>query len=249
MSQPALILGASSGIARALCGELAKDGTALVVSGRNADEIEAIAADLRVRFDVPVSVEIFDALDFADHPEFFARCVAQAGGRLGTVVLCHGWMTDQETTEQDFAAARRTIDVNLSSAVSLLHLAADHMAGHGEGVIAAISSVAGDRGRLTNYTYGSTKAGLQAFLSGLRNRLYHHGVHVLDIRPGLVATAMTDGLVNPDSPLVATPDTIARDIVRALGKRKNVLYTPWFWRPIMAVIRNLPETVFKRLRL
>jgi len=249
MSQTVLVLGASSGIARALCRDLARRGRPLILTGRNAEELERIAADLRVRFEVPVAVEVFDAIEFSEHPELFARCVGHAGGRLETVILCHGWMTEQRRTEESFEDARRTMDVNLTSAVSLLHLAAEHMTEHGEGVIAAISSVAGDRGRQTNYTYGASKAGLQAYLSGLRNRLYHHGVHVLDIRPGLVATAMTDGLVNPKSPLVATPETVASDILRAIEKRKNVLYTPWFWRMIMAVIRCLPEPVFKRLKL
>ncbi len=116
-------------------------------------------------------------------------------------------------------------------------------------MIAAISSVAGDRGRQSNYIYGAAKAGLTAYLQGLRNRLFFAGVHVLTIKPGFVATAMTDGLVNPNSPLLATPQQVARDIDRALRCRQNVLYTRWFWRPIMLIIRWIPEPVFKRLKL
>jgi short-subunit dehydrogenase len=117
------------------------------------------------------------------------------------------------------------------------------------GCLAAISSVAGDRGRQSNYIYGAAKAGLSTFLDGLRNRMFRVGVHVLSIKPGFVDTPMTLGKINPRSPLVASPDRVARDIDRALLRRENVLYTPWFWWPIMKVIRLVPEPIFKRLGL
>jgi short-subunit dehydrogenase len=112
-----------------------------------------------------------------------------------------------------------------------------------------ISSVAGDRGRGSNYVYGSAKAGLSAYLSGLRNRLFAHGVAVITIKPGFVDTSMTAGRLDPKSPLVATPERVAADIDRAIRRRRNVVYTPWFWWPIMIIIRSIPESIFKRLRL
>ncbi|WP_250523076.1 MULTISPECIES: SDR family NAD(P)-dependent oxidoreductase, partial [unclassified Caballeronia] len=116
------------------------------------------------------------------------------------------------------------------------------------GTLAVISSVAGDRGRPSNYLYGSAKAALQAFLEGLRARLFKVGVHVVDIKPGFVATPMTAGLPLP-GPLVATPEKVAKDIVRGIDRKKDVLYTPWFWWGIMLIIRNVPRFVFKRASL
>lgn len=244
-----LILGATSAIARALGRELARRGCRLVVAGRDADELERVASDLRVRYGAEAFVETFDALDFNAHPAFFARCVSHFDGDLTGVVLCHGFMADQARTDRDFTLARLTIDVNLTSAVALLNLAADHLESTGGGYLAAIGSVAGDRGRGSNYTYGAAKAGLATYLAGLRNRLHRAGVHVLTVKPGFVDTPMTQGRVNPRSPLLATSERVARDIDRAIRARRNTLYTPWFWRPILAVIRSIPEPLFKRLKL
>lgn len=249
MSERIIVLGANSGIARALCQILAARGCTLVLSGRNREELEKGAADLQVRHQATAFAETFDALDFESHPAFFERCLARLGGTLDGVVLCHGHLPDQALTQTDFAEARRTIDVNFTSAVSLLNLAANHLERQSRGWLAAISSVAGDRGRQSNYTYGAAKAGLTAYLQGLRNRLFKSGVHVLTIQPGFTDTPMTRGLLNPKSPLVASPERVARDIDRALRRRQNVLYTPWFWRPIMAIICMVPEWLFKRLKL
>ncbi len=141
------------------------------------------------------------------------------------------------------------MEINLTSAVVLLSLFANYLEDRRSGYLAVISSVAGDRGRQSNYTYGAAKAGLTAYLQGLRNRLYRSGVHVLTVKPGFVDTPMTHGRVNPDSPLVASPARVARDIDWAIRRRRNVIYTPWFWRPIMLAVRLVPEFVFKRLRL
>jgi short-subunit dehydrogenase len=228
---------------------MAQRGVALVLAGRNTAELEAQATDLQVRYQTPVAIETFDALDFAGHAEFFQRCTGRIAGGLDGVVLCHGYLPNQQATQTDFAEAHRSIDANFTSAVSLLNLAAEYLATRRGGYIAAISSVAGDRGRQSNYTYGAAKAGLTAYLSGLRNRLQHAGVQVLTIKPGFVDTAMTQGLLNPNSPLVASPQRVARDIDRAIRSRRNTIYTPWFWGPIMLVIRSIPEFVFKRLRM
>jgi short-subunit dehydrogenase len=244
-----LVVGATSGIAEALCHRLALRGCRLVLAGRGADRVGRIAADLHLRHGVEAHVEPFEALDFESHPEFFRRCLAHLEGDLTGVVLCHGFMADQRATEDDFAQARRTIDVNFTSAVSLLGLAANYLERERRGYIAVIGSVAGDRGRRSNYTYGAAKAGLATYLGGLRQRLQSAGVHVLTIKPGCVDTPMTRGLLNPKSPMVASPSRVARDIDRAIRSRKNTLYTPWFWRPILAIIRSIPEPLFKRIKL
>jgi short-subunit dehydrogenase len=250
MSEKILVLGATSGIAEALCRVLAARGCSVIVAGRDISKLERIAADLGIRNPAAQArAESFDALDFAGHAAFFERCLAHVGGDLDGVILCYGYLADQATAQADFDETHRTIDVNFTSAVSILDIAARCFEARGRGYIAAISSVAGDRGRQSNYTYGAAKAGLTAYLSGLRNRLFHAGVHVLTIKPGFVYTAMTEGKVNPKSPLVASPEKVARDIDRAIRRRRNVLYAPWFWRIILGIVCAIPEGIFKRLRM
>jgi len=249
MSENVLVLGATSGIARALCDRLAKRGCDLVVAGRNTEELTRIAGDLEVRHNRTVHVEAFEAMDFEAHGDFIDGCVKHFDGDLSGVILCYGYLPEQEETQVDFSEARKTVEINFLSAVSVLSHAANYLEKQKAGYIAAISSVAGDRGRQSNYTYGAAKAGLSAYLEGLRNRLHHAGVHVLTVKPGFVDTPMTHGLLDPESPMVASPDRVAADIDRAISKRRNVVYSPWFWRPIMMVIRWIPEWIFERMRL
>ncbi len=249
MSERVVILGATSGIARAVAGRLAGRGDRLVLAGRNTPELERIAADLRTRHGVGVDLEPFDALAGQTHADLARRCLGRCDGAVDGLVVCQGYMPEQAAAESDAFEAQRTLRVTLESVVTVVEPVAAAMADRGAGWIAVISSVAGDRGRQSNYIYGAAKAGLNAYCQGLRNRLFRRGVHVLTIKPGFVATAMTQGLVNPDSPLVASPDKVAGDIVRAIEKRRNVLYTPWFWRGIMRIIRSIPEPVFKRMKL
>ena len=249
MSDRVVILGATSGIARALCRELAAAGTPLVLCGRNTGELAVMADDLRLRYNQSPEVEKLDALDPESHADFIQSCLQKNEGKLGGVVLCYGDLPGQEETQKDAAAARKSIEVNFTSAVTLLNGFAEILEQQKSGFIAGISSVAGDRGRQSNYTYGAAKAGLTAFLAGLRNRLYPHGVHVLTIKPGFVDTPMTDGIINPKSPLVASPERVAKDIVRAIKRRKNTIYTAWFWRYVMLIICSIPEFIFKRLKL
>ncbi len=219
------------------------------MAGRSQEELARGAVDLQERYQTAAFVEPFEALDFTNHATFFERCLSRFNGELDGFVLCHGYMTDQDITEKDFGEARRTIDVNFTSVISLLMLAANYFEQRKKGYIVALSSVAGDRGRMSNYTYGATKAGLSAYLQGLRNRLHRSGVRVLTVKPGFVDTPMTYGKLNPQSPLVASPEKIAHDISQAIRKRKDVLYTPWFWQLVMGLICVLPERVFKRLKL
>jgi short-subunit dehydrogenase len=249
VSERVLLIGATSGIGRALCDQMARRGCELIIAGRDEDEASRVASDLFVRYGRQIHAERFEATAWEEHEAFFDRCLEHFDGDLDGVVLCVGYLPDQPETQLDFEEAFRTVTVNFVSALSILNRVANYMESRGSGYIVAISSVAGDRGRQSNYTYGSCKAALSVYLQGLRNRLFHAGVHVLTVKPGFVDTAMTYGIINANSPLVARPEQVSADIERAIRKRKNVLYTRWFWRPIMLVIRAIPESIFKRLRL
>lgn len=247
MNRPLLILGATSAIARALALELAGAGHDLILAGRNLDEVQRSATDVALRKGTTVLARRWEATDFASHPFFFTECVEAAGGKLEGVVLCHGYMAEQKLAQQDFAQARAMIDTNYTAAVSLLDLAANHLEQQGSGFLCAITSVAGDRGRQSNYIYGSTKAALSCYLDGLRHRLAKSRIPVLNVKPGFVDTRMTWGL--PGLFLVASPQRVARDIHTAIRKRRAEIYTPWIWRGIMTIIRNVPRFVFHRTKL
>jgi len=249
MSEHVAIFGATSGIGSAVAHELARRGDRLCLLARRTDEAEKLAADLKVRHQTDATVLAFDAEAFDEHASLPARLLEALGGRLDGVVISHGVMFDQAEAQADPAKARRTFDVNLTSLATVLEPLAGHLGERGAGWIAVISSVAGDRGRQSNYIYGAAKAGVSAYTAGLRNRLFHRGVAVLTVKPGFVATAMTYGLLDPDSPMVAAPERVARSIVRAIERKRNVIYTPWFWRPILAIIRAIPEAVFKRMKM
>ena len=165
-------------------------------------------------------------------------------GRIVNIASTNGLVA-----EADFAEAARTVDINFKSYISLLQPAADYFRERGEGFVCALSSVAGDRGRQSNFIYGASKAALTAYLQGLRNRLARHGVRVITVKPGFVDTGMTWGVLDPRSPLIAAPEKVARDVVHAVDRRRDVIYTPWFWRWIMFVICSIPERIFKNLKL
>ena len=249
MHEPILVVGATSDIAEAICRRLAASGRDLILAGRDHEALTALAADLSIRFGPETAAERFDALDPAATKPFFERCVARAGGGLAGVLVCYGYLPQQNVAERDLDELRKTIEINFTSVAALLAVAANHFAERRSGFLAAIGSVAGDRGRQSNYIYGAAKGALDVYLAGLRNRLHRHGVRVLSIKPGFVATKMTAGQLNPRSPLVASPERIAADVERALRRQTRVLYTPWWWRWIMRLIRLIPEPVFVRMKL
>lgn len=246
MSQTYLILGAASGIARAVADELAARGDALVLAGRTLDELERTAADLRIRHQVKAVAVRFDALATDTHADFLDSVVAQAGD-LDGALLAFGTMTDQKEAETDFSRAAAMIASNYTGAASILTHLANYFEPRKSGVIGVISSVAGDRGRQSNYIYGSAKGALSLFTQGLRNRLTKSGVRVVTIKPGFVDTPMTYGMKLP--PIVASPQYVAKDIRRALDRADGVIYTPFFWRYIMLIIQHIPEFVFRRMKL
>ncbi len=246
MSGAYLILGATSAIARATARELAARGHSLTLAGRDLEEMARDAADIRLRFDVEVQVMRFDAEAFDGHADFLSEVVEQ-GGELDGVVLAFGYLGEQLRAAQQFEESLAIIQRNYTGAVSILNHCAEYLAERGHGDIIAISSVAGDRGRQSNYIYGSAKGGLTIYLEGLRNAMFHRGVHVMTVKPGFVDTAMTYGM--PGLFLVATPQAVAQRILRARDKRVNTLYAPWFWRWIMLIICHVPEPIFKRLKM
>lgn len=246
MKEPVLILGATSAIARGAAAAFASKGHALYLAGRDMEEIERHAADLRIRHGVEVRCGHFDAEDVERHEVFVERVAREMGG-LGGVLLAFGYLPERRTDSPVTNDGALTITRNLTGAVSVLEHCAALLEEQRGGFIIGISSVAGDRGRQSNYLYGAAKGGLGLYLQGLRNRLHPSGVRVLTVKPGFVDTAMTYGL--PGLFLVASPQSVGTQIVRALERGREVVYLPWFWRYIMLVIKLIPEPLFKRLKL
>lgn len=239
-----LILGATSDIAIAIAKEYAKQGDHLILAGRNIQLLEEIASDISIRYETSVVTKAFDALDYSSHNHFFSVLDPSPD-----MVFCvFGYLGDQDKGQATWDEARSIIETNYTGAVSILNVVADHMEKRRNGVIVGISSVAGDRGKMTNYLYGSAKAGFTAYLSGLRNRLFHSQVHVLTVKPGFVATEMTSHMDLP-APLTATPEQVAKQTVGAVKSQKNVIYTLKRWWLIMFIIKSIPEFIFKRLKL
>ena len=241
-----LVVGATSAIAEATTRRFAQRGDALFLAARSVERLQAIADDLRVRSAAQVEIAPFDARDFASHAALVDQAEAALGG-LDLMLIAHGTLPEQKACEASFDEALRELQVNALSVMSLLTAVANRFEQQHRGTIAVISSVAGDRGRQSNYVYGSAKAAVTAFLGGLRNRLQPAGVHVLTIKPGFVDTPMTRDF--PKGLLWASPAAIARGIEKAIDQRKDVVYLPWFWRPVMRLIREIPEPIFKKLRL
>ena len=242
-----LILGANAGIGRALAAEFASHQHDLILSGRDLEELQALAADINLRHNVSARAARVDVLDFDALESALAACVAPAGDSLEGVVLCTGYLGDLETALKDVNEARRILDTNFTGSALALNVLANHFEQKGKGFICALSSVAGDRGRQSNYLYGSAKGGLTTYLQGLRNRLYHSGVQVITVKPGFVDTRMVFG--KGKLPLVAQPQAVARDIYNAVKSGKNVVYVPWFWRVIMFTVGIIPEGLFKKLKM
>lgn len=242
-----LIVGGSSAIAIACARQWAGDGARLFLTGRHPIRLDAVAQDLRVRGAQSVFTDVLDVNDHHQHPAMLDAC-RSALGSIDIVLIAHGTLSDQALCERDVEAALHELSTNAISTVALLTLLASEFEAQKRGMIAVISSVAGDRGRASNYVYGAAKATVTTFCEGLRARLFKSGVRVLTIKPGFVDTPMTAGL-SLHGPLIASPERVANDIVRAVARGKDSLYTPWFWGTIMLVIRSLPSFVFKRVSL
>ena len=243
-----LILGANSAMARALARKLAGPDVRLLLAGRNIQEIEKTAADIQLRCQQCPQPLVFPfEADKTETHEAFLRRVLDKAGAIDAAYLFFGQMYAQTEAQNDFRLTREMLMINYVGAVSILEQLAAYMEERRNGLIVGVSSVAGDRGRQSNYLYGSSKAALSAYLQGLRNRLARSNVHVLTVKPGMVDTPMTRDLKK--GLLFSKPEVIADGIVRAVRKRKDSVYLPGYWRWIMWVIRQVPETVFKRMKM
>ncbi len=241
-----LIVGATSAIAEATARLWAEEGAALFLVGRDRERLKEIAADLKVRGARRVKTFTMDATAFDQHEKMQEAALSSLGG-LDIALIAHGSLSDQKRCESSVEETLHEMNVNALSVIALATRLATYFEARGGGCLAVIGSVAGDRGRGSNYVYGSAKAFVAHFFSGLRNRLDRKGVHVLTIKPGFVDTPMTAALKK--GALWAQPGDIARGIVRAIDRRKDEIYLPSFWRLIMFIIRHIPERIFKRMSL
>lgn len=241
-----LALGATSAIAEATLRLMAEQHASFYLVGRSPEKLTAVRDDLVTRGAGAATIHVADLDDMAGHPAMLARAAATLGG-IDVALIAHGVLGDQADAERDYAAAQAILVTNFLSAVSLVTWLANYFEGEKRGTIAVISSVAGDRGRKSNYVYGASKGGLNVFLDGVRNRIDRAGVQVLTIKPGFVATPMTAHVKR--NALFASPGVVARHILRAIDQGKDVAYVPPFWRWIMLVVCSIPRSIFKKLNL
>lgn len=245
-TQNIVIIGATSAIAQATLRLYAEAQNNLYLLARNAEQLDIIAADANVRGAKEVHTATLDVNDFGSH-EPILNTVFETFKTIDIVLIAHGTLPDQTACQKDVNLTINELSINAMSTISLLTLLANQFETQQHGSIAVITSVAGDRGRQSNYVYGAAKGMVSIFLQGLRNRLAPHSVQVLDIKPGFVDTPMTANFKK--GALWAKPEQIAQSIVKAIRKKRNTLYTPFFWAGIMFIIRSVPEGIFKRLKL
>lgn len=239
-----LILGASSDIAVATAHKFGSSGYDLQLASREINILEPIKKDLEIRYEIQVNTYAFDATNFESHSAFYQSLEVKP-----EIVICvFGYLGDQTKAAQNWQECKRIIDTNYTGAVSILNIIANDFESKQKGTIVGISSVAGERGRQSNYLYGSAKAGFSTYLSGLRNRLTKSNVHVVTVKPGFVDTKMTEHLDLPKL-LTAKPAQVAKEIYHAVRKRKNTLYVLSVWKIIMLIIKMIPEPVFKKMKL
>jgi decaprenylphospho-beta-D-erythro-pentofuranosid-2-ulose 2-reductase len=239
-----LILGATSDIGFAIAKRFATEKYDVQLAARKPEQLQAFQSDIQIRYGVNCTTHAFDALQFDSHKTFYESLSPKPDVSIYVI----GYMKDNEAVINNWDESLQTINANYSGAVSVLNIIASEYAAKKSGTIVGISSVAGERGRQSNYVYGSAKAAFTAYLSGLRNKLYHDKVHVLTVLPGFVYTKLTEHLKLP-KPLTATPDEVANAVYKGVKGKKNIIYVKWFWRWIMKIIKNIPEPMFKKKKL
>ncbi|PHS56188.1 MAG: short-chain dehydrogenase [Sulfurimonas sp.] len=239
-----LIIGAKSDIAKEIARTYAKNGYNLYLCARSSSDLSELKTDIEVRSAVNVQILDFDITAYDTHKSFYEQLSEKPLG----VIIVSGYMTEQKIAQKNWGECLNTINVNYTGAVSILNIISNDFEKERRGFIVGISSVAGDRGRKANYIYGSAKAAFSSYLSGLRNRLFKSGVSVLTVKPGFVATKMTQKLHLPER-LTAEPIDVAEDIYKAQQAGKNILYTKSIWFLIMLIIKNIPEFIFKKLSI
>ncbi|SEW50582.1 SDR family oxidoreductase [Chitinophaga arvensicola] len=239
-----LLLGAGSDMAVAIARKFASEKYDIQLAGRHTAALVPQQQDLQLRYGIQATSHAFDATDYNSHAGFFAGLPVQPD-----ITICvFGYLGTQEKAQENWQEAAAIINTNYTGAVSVLNVVAESYAAKQQGTIVGISSVAGERGRQSNYIYGSAKAGFTAYLSGLRNRLFRSGVHVMSVQPGFVDTRMTQHLTLPPL-LTAQPEAVATAVFKGVARKKNVLYVKWHWKYIMLIIKLIPEGIFKKLSL
>lgn len=241
-----LIVGGASAIASEAAKLFAQEGAELFLCDLKKSRLEAVRDDILSRHNTKIEIEEFDALDFEKHAEFLDSVVSQIGG-IDVVLIAHGTLPNQTVMQEDNLAAVREFNINGLSVISFATVVANYFEKVGKGTLAVISSVAGDRGRKSNYLYGSAKGAVSLFLQGLRNRLASTEVKVITIKPGMVDTPMTANM--PKSFLFAKSEVVGKGIYDAINSGKDIVYLPMFWRCIMFIIKHIPEVIFKKLNL
>jgi short-subunit dehydrogenase len=246
MPRKILVFGATSAIAHEVTKLFAKEGAAFYLCARDEQDLRRISGDLKVRGAGEVYHSVFDARASETTIAAIEKCLTVFPD-LDGLLIAHGTLPDQSRCESNVDAMTAAMQINFLNPAAILTHLAPHFEKQRQGAIAVISSVAGDRGRQSNYVYGAAKGALSVFLSGLRQRLHKAGVHVLTIKPGFVDTPMTENFEK--GLLFVGPEVIAKGIYRAIARKKDVVYLPWFWRGIMLIIRSIPESVFKKTKL
>ncbi len=241
-----LIIGACSAIAQETAKLFAKDGATLYLADLKKGRLESVKSDILTRYETKIFIEEFDALNFDKHQELIENASKALNG-IDIVLIAYGTLPDQTSIQKDYEEIIKEFNLNCVSVISLSSIAANYFEEKKMGVIAVISSVAGDRGRQSNYIYGAAKGGVSVFLQGLRNRLFHSNVRVLTIKPGLVDTPMTAHL--PKNPLFASAENVGKGIYDALKSNNDIVYLPWFWKYIMLIVKSIPEKIFKKMKL
>lgn len=243
MSETWILLGATSSMSRALARKLAAAGHRLILAGRDMPDLEASAADATLYGAARAEAMRFDARDATT----FQPILDSLDDGIVNCAVFVGSMPEQSAIDADPSLIDGTVIDSFSGPARFLQMLAPLIEARGAGCVVGVGSVAGDRGRVGNYVYGAAKAGFATYLSGLRNRLTRSGGHVVTVKPGFVDTAMTWGIEGMF--LVAPPEKVADDILNAVAKRRNTIYTPFFWRYIMMIIRSVPEPIFKKLSI
>jgi hypothetical protein len=222
----------------------AQQGYLLQLAARSVYRLEPLKHDLEIRYQCVIELKEFDAENSDSHESFYRLLQPKPD----IVVCLFGLLDNQQEAEEDWEKALKILTVNFIGAVSILNIIASDFKVRSSGVIVGVSSVAGERGRQSNYFYGSAKAGFTAYLSGLRNRLHAYNVSVITVKPGFIRSKMTANIVTPEL-LTASPKQVAHAIIEAVSSKKDIVYSLWVWRWIMLLIRNIPERIFKKLKL
>jgi decaprenylphospho-beta-D-erythro-pentofuranosid-2-ulose 2-reductase len=239
-----IILGATSDIGMAIAKKFAAEKYNIQLAARKPGQLEPLQSDIKIRYQVDCTIHEFDALQYHEHVSFFEKL----SPKPAITISIFGVMDEEADAFNDWNITHRMINTNYTGVVSILNVAAKYYIGQKNGTIIGISSVAGDRGRASKLIYGSSKAALNAYLSGLRNQCFKENVHVMTVKPGFVYTRMTENMQLP-KPLTSTPAELADIVFNSFKNRKNVIYVKWFWRYIMLIIKNIPEFQFKKMKL